>query len=87
VATRRIIGVGTRRLDEGQAGRQRRSGGDLVGEYDECCAQAMAKHAVRVVRKQPLNLDRGISAMCEQECKRVIASSLGSRIGLDGRGR
>jgi hypothetical protein len=46
----------------------------------------MAEHAMRVVGEQPLNLDRGISAMCEQERKRVFAPSLGSRFGLDGRG-
>jgi hypothetical protein len=33
----------------------------------------VAEHALRVVGKYALNLYRGIPAMLEQECKRMIA--------------
>jgi hypothetical protein len=39
-----------------------------------------------VAGEHRLNVEREISATCERERRRVIAPSLGSRIGLDGRG-
>ena len=49
MATRGIVRVGTRRLDDAHARRQRGSRADVVSKHNECHAQAMGKHVLRII--------------------------------------
>jgi hypothetical protein len=72
VATRRLIHVCARCLDDGQARGKRRSRGGFVGKHNERGSQTMAEHRPGVVGKHPVDFDRGIPAMRMQKLERVF---------------
>src|SRR5262245_45248889 len=81
-----VVDVRTRRLDDSDAHGKRGSLSGGIGTYDDCGTQTMTEHALRVVGKNPLNLDRGIAPMRHQQLKRMFASRLQIGIVFDGCG-
>ena len=84
VPARGIARVRASSLDSGEARGEPRASGRGVGAHDGSGAQAVARHAVRVVGQHAVDLGEGIAAMREQERERVVATRLQIRRGSRG---
>ena len=67
VTARTLIHDRVGRIDGAQARGERGMPGGVVGKNDERGTQAMAEHALRVVRQHPVDFLRGVPAMRMQE--------------------
>src|SRR5215471_5030425 len=77
VTMRTVLPVWAQGLDDGATCSKCGSGTAIIGLYNQCRAQTVRSHALRIIADHLLNLDGCVSALGERQLKRVLAPCQG----------